>query len=234
KVTARAELMFRSVEEARRARASTYYMYLMSTIDNRALKWAMSRPHPKAWWTPPAELIRAGVVRISGWDTNAAFATATVSIPEVPSGRYYVMLCSAACREPLADLVPERIQVVDDSLSARTARKVETTKYKVQLALQRIRHDRRQEVKRRRAAETALAQVVRDVASLRRRTDSLNDVPRSVPWIAYLGWFTGGVGWATAAGMTRRRRAARVTGSEGPLEHLPSEERELVGSSTKR
>jgi hypothetical protein len=171
-------------------------------------------------------------VRISGWDTNAAFAAATLYIPEVPSGSYYVMLCSAACREPLADLVPKPIQVVDDSLSAKTARKLETTKDKVQLALQRMRHDLRREGKRRRAAETDVAQVVRDVASLRKRTDSLDKDPQFVPWIAYLGWFAGGVGCATAAAINRRRRAAPGATSEGPPQHLPSEDRELVGSST--
>lgn len=234
RVTARAELMFRTVEEAREARATTYYTYLMPSIDSQALEWAMSRPHPKEWWSPPAELLRVGEVKLSGWDTNVVFATTTLSVPEVPSGHYYVMLCNASCLAPLADLVPNPVQVVDDPLTAKTARKLEATKAKVQLALQRTRHDLRLEGERRRAAETDLTQVKRDVALLTKRTESLEKVPQSVPWIACLGWFAGGVGCATVVAMARRRRTAPRATPEGPLQPLPSEERELVGSSTRR
>jgi hypothetical protein len=228
------ELMFRNTLEAERAQGIEYNAYVMPSIDTRALESAMSRRNPGKWWTPPAELIHVGDVIVSRWETNAAFAEAQISIPEIRLGRYYLMLCSRGCEEPLADIVPLRIEVVDDPLVAQMARRLEATQEKAQLALQRMRHDLRLQGRRIQAAEADVSQVTRDVAFWKKRTEPVEKHPESVPWLTYLGWFAGGVGCATPVAMSRRLRAARDTTFEEIVERLPEEGRELAGSTSKR
>ncbi len=238
-LTVRSEVWFRGVVDAQKASNSDYYAYLVRGIDREALRWAMSRPQPKRWWKPPAEMTLLGDVDLSQWDTDIARSTARLTIPELSLGRYHLMLCDRGCRNPLGNLIPARVEVVDDPLAAQTSRKLQDATDRTSLALARLRKDLRQSDSRvylgaaeqlrklggvkANASETAQA-----VTALRKRLESLDTDPRSMPWPAYLAWFVGGLGVATAA--ARGRRRASLMPTETPVERKPDDARELATS----
>ncbi|CAN5545391.1 hypothetical protein BH20ACT21_BH20ACT21_05520 [soil metagenome] len=186
-LTVRSEVWFRGVVDAQKASNSDYYAYLVRGIDREALRWAMSRPQPKRWWKPPAEMTLLGDVDLSQWDTNSARSTARLTIPELSLGRYHLMLCDRGCRNPLGNLIPARVEVVDDPLAAQTSRKLQDATDRTSLALARLRKDLRQSDSRvylgaaeqlrklggvkANASETAQA-----VTALRKRLESLTPI----------------------------------------------------------
>lgn len=78
------------------------------------------------------------------WDSRRARSTAELTIPEMPTGPYHLMLCDRGCRNPLGNLIPARVEVVDDPLAAQTARKLQDTAERTSLALDGVRKDLRQ------------------------------------------------------------------------------------------
>lgn len=231
-LTVRSEVWFRTVQEAEEASKADYYAYLLRGVDTKALERAMSRADPKHWWSPPAEMTQVGPVELSQWDSSPSMSIAHLTIPDMPTGRYDLMLCDGGCRNPLADLVPLSVQVVDDPLAAQTARKLQDTNERLSLALARVRKDLRRTTGRVEAAQADSRQAV-DLAvdgarALRKRLASIATDRSSSPWPANLAWFVGGLGVASVA--VRGRRRASLTHTGTPVERTPGDERELAAS----
>ena len=115
------EFLFRTLEAAETARLSGgYFIYLISDLDERMLREAMSRPWPRDWWDLGSATAQPiGEPEFVHWDANLARITATVVVPEVPPGKYSFMACDAGCAHPLGDITPTGISVVADPLTAR-------------------------------------------------------------------------------------------------------------------
>jgi hypothetical protein len=106
-----ASVMFRSVEEAEAAQngeaQGAFYVYLLRKFDYSVVQRAMREASPRDWWSVGnADAFRVGRVVISGQESNLAVANASFRVPEVPPGRYTVMLCDVGCAHPLADVIP--------------------------------------------------------------------------------------------------------------------------------
>jgi hypothetical protein len=112
KVTARADVMFSSVEAAEAARSGreddAFYVYLLRGFDYSSLAYAMQEASPGKWWSRgSARVHRVGRVTFEDGDFNLARATSSFRVPEaVPPGKYAVMLCDAGCAHPMADVIP--------------------------------------------------------------------------------------------------------------------------------
>jgi hypothetical protein len=109
-VRAHANVMFSSVDAVEAAQSGRvdeqFYVYLLRGFDYSIVKRAM-RADPGDWWTlGDAEAYRVARVVIGSGDANLALANAAFRVPELPSGRYSVMFCSAGCARPLADVIP--------------------------------------------------------------------------------------------------------------------------------
>lgn len=117
------EVLFRSIDEARRAVAGIdrYYAYLLPTLDWRIVDRAMAKGDPGDWWVPPSVAIRLEHVRFTHSDANLVKAEATFTVPQIGSGSYAVMFCTESCVTPLGDVVPTRVVVAADALTAKTA-----------------------------------------------------------------------------------------------------------------
>ena len=102
----RSDVWFPTMKLAQRARSERYFAYLVRGINQKLLDDAMGHAQPKRWWAQPETAIRAGTVRWGGRDSNIATVIVDVTIPDVPPGRYALMLCDAGCRNPLADIIP--------------------------------------------------------------------------------------------------------------------------------
>lgn len=230
KLTVRSEVLFSTVQAAEEARRTQYHAYLLGDFDQAGLKRAMTRPAPKHWWTPPKELILVGDVELSQWDSNLAMSTANLAIPEMRPGRYHLMLCDSGCRAPLGDLIPQRVVVSSEPLAAQSARKLQETKERLNLALARVRHDLRQSTARAKDAQAQAAEGADAIARLEQKLSSSDPDPPSTPWLSYAGWFLAGVAGTLA--LTRRRRQDFSSHADFPLEQVPDDPRELAG--TKR
>lgn len=117
----RSEVMFQTTEAAEQAKSEPYFAYLVQGVDQDLLDHAMGIPQPQRWWAQPDTAIRAGSVRWGMSDSNITVAIVDVTIPDVPPGRYALMLCDAGCRKPLADVVPTEGISVHATKSAATA-----------------------------------------------------------------------------------------------------------------
>jgi hypothetical protein len=228
KLTVRSEVMFRTIEVAEKARTSAYYAYLVRGVDTEALDRAMSRPEPKRWWTPPEEMILIGDVELSRWNSNLAIATAHLSIPDIPSGRYNLMLCDAGCSTPLGNLIPMGVRVTPDALAAKTARRLQRANSKLQLALARVRRDVRQTKKHLAHVEGAAAESIDAVGRLEEKLSSRDPVPAPTPWWAFAAWFFGGSAVALAAIRLGRKRSVPLDVES--IERVPDDVRELISS----
>lgn len=106
RLTSRTELLFTQAGMAADARSDQYFAYLVRGIDRQLLNDAMMRPSPKRWWVQPKVAIQLGRVRLVDRPSGLVQARVAVRIPDVPPGRYAVMLCDKGCRSPLADTIP--------------------------------------------------------------------------------------------------------------------------------
>jgi hypothetical protein len=102
-------VMFSSVDAAAAAqKRGRFYVYLLRGFDDSVVERAMREPSPRNWWSVGnADAFRVGrvVIRVEE-ESNLALATAAFRVPEVPAGRYTMMLCDAGCSRPLADVIP--------------------------------------------------------------------------------------------------------------------------------
>ena len=228
-LTVRSEVMFRTLPVAEKARRIEYRAYLVRGVDTQALERAMSRPEPRRWWTPPAEMTLVGRVELSRWDSNLVTATARLTIPDMPPGRYDLMLCDIGCRTPLGNLIPLGVDVSADALAAKTARRLERTNEKFELALARARYDLR---RNNRSATEASAEAADAVARLRQRISSLETAapstpsPPPTPWVPYAAWFMTGAVVALLVLRLRRRSPSPIP--EILIERVPDDARELT------
>jgi hypothetical protein len=217
------EVLYGSIEEAKEAQGINYYAYLVKEFDRGLLERAMTRPDPDRWWRPLSPVINAGEVTLFEGDANLTRGRLHLLIPEIPPGRYSLMLCDADCRTPLGNHIPVPVNVTEDVLAAKTARRLDGTNERLRLALARVRRDVRQTQRQVRHVQNQ-ANEEEGAATLPEKpaSDADEGMP---PWITYAGWFIAGA--AAALSLTRRRRQ---TSSHPDLviERIPDDARELT------
>lgn len=120
---ARSAAFFPTLEQAEQARTKQYFAYLVSDYDNALLRRAMTQREPKRWWamSPDAKLVRVGQVQLGEWNANVGEARSHIEIPKIETGRWSLMFCDAACREPMGSVIPLSVHVTADVLTAKTA-----------------------------------------------------------------------------------------------------------------
>jgi hypothetical protein len=101
----------------------------------------MTRSDPKRWWRPLTPVVKAGQVTLFEGDANFTQGQLHLAVPEVPAGRYYLMLCDLGCRIPLGNHIPVPVIVAVDPVVAKTVRRLEESNERLRLALARIRRD---------------------------------------------------------------------------------------------
>lgn len=219
------EVLYGSIEEAKEARGVDYYAYLVKEFDRRLLERAMTRPEPDRWWRPLSPVIKAGEVTLFDGDANLTRGRLQLLIPEIPPGRYALMLCDAGCRTPLGNHIPVPVNVTEDVLAAKTARRLDESNERLRLALARVRRDVRQTQRQLRHVQNQANEDEGTVATIpgKPASDADEGVP---PWIAYAGWFVAGAA-AAALSLTRRRRRASLR-PDLVIEQIPDDVRELT------
>lgn len=202
------EVMFDTIEEADGARSEDFGVYLVENYDEGLLDHAMTRPEPDDWWEPLSTPMRIGDLELVNPDSNLMKARVTFTVPEVPPGRYALVLCSNPdCDQSLGNVIPSEVIVTQDVLAAQTARRVANESFENEMALVRLRHRLggvRSQLSELRAemAEMEPATVTAPISHTSSREPGL-------PWLAYAGWFlAGGVVTASAG----RRRSSRPKG----------------------
>jgi hypothetical protein len=220
-----------AVAEARET--GRYHVYLLRDFDYSIVERAMSRPTPRNWWSlGGAEAIQVGQVALSVSDEGFGRASAAFTLPELPPATYDLMLCEAACAEPLAEVIPaEGITVVADPATARMARRVERLERRIRNQAGRLTAARVDADSALVATRNARSEVERLEARVSSLADEGRSSARAAPW-AYTGWLVAGVLiGALALSVLRRRRSrpsrpARVGGWHPSDEEL----RELLSS----
>jgi hypothetical protein len=209
-VRVHAGVMFSSVdavEAAQSGRAEEqYYVYLLRGFDHSIVQRAMRRPSPRNWWSlGDAEAIRVGRVVLGSAELNTALANASFTVPRLPIGTYTVMLCSAGCTRPLADVIPATgFTIVADRVTARVA--AQADRLELQARRQAARLD-----KTRAEAFAAEASASIDRAELRSLSKRLDATDRRVAaaersiW-EHVPWLFAGVGLGVLLVIARRRR----------------------------
>ena len=225
-VTARAEVWFRNLELAEKARSEAYHAYLVRGIDHERLERAMTRPEPKDWWSKPEEMTLVGDVRLGRWDGNIAVATARVRIPDIALGAHNLMFCDAGCTKPLGNVIPLRVQVTADALLAKTARKLQATNDRLDLALAHVRSDLGRIMTQARRAGTEATETRAELGRLRDKLSSLSKERPATPWLAYTGWFAAGA--ASVLAVVRRRKVVLAPETQSRPAEIPAPARELV------
>jgi hypothetical protein len=228
RVEVQAAVAFDSVAAAEEARTpGRFYVHLLRGFDYSVLEPAMREPDPRNWWSlGGAEAIPVGPVTVGVSGANMGRARAEFTVPELQPGTYHVMLCDAACAQPLADVFPtEGFTVVADPVTVQIAQRLERLERRIRnqagrLAAAGVDAGRERITTRNLGSE---------VQQLERRVSSLAGERRSsppvAPW-AYAGWLVAGaLAGALALLVVRRRR------SRPPL-WAPSDEelRELLSS----
>lgn len=228
RVEVQAAVAFDSVAAAEEARTpGRFYVHLLRGFDYSVLEPAMREPDPRNWWSlGGAEAIPVGPVTVGVSGANMGRASAEFTVPELQPGTYHVMLCDAACAQPLADVFPtEGFTVVADPVTVQIAQRLERLERRIRnqagrLAAAGVDAGRERITTRNLGSE---------VQQLERRVSSLAGERRSsppvAPW-AYAGWLVAGaLAGALALLVVRRRR------SRPPL-WAPSDEelRELLSS----
>jgi hypothetical protein len=225
------QVFFRSAAEAEQAsETGRFRVYLLRGFDYSVVERAMGKTSPRNWWSlGGAEAIRVAPVSVSDSDSNLARARAAFRVPELPPATYALMLCDAACAEPLADVIPAKgFTVVADPATAELAQRVENLERRIrsqtgELADAHTVANRARDV----AASNArsLEQLETEVAS---RTDQGGSSPLvSAGWLL-AGAFAGALALLVLRRRLRSPRPARVG------EWHPSDEelRELLSSES--
>ena len=207
------EVMFSSAAAAADARGR-FHVFLLRGFDDSVVERAMREAAPRDWWSlGDADAIRVGRVEVGVLHSNLGRARAAFTVPELPAGTYHLMLCDAACAEPLADVIPfEGFTVVADPATARIAQRVDRVQRQLRDQAGRLATARAE-------AERARADALRtqsEVEQLARRVASAADVGRRSPEVRweYAGWLVAG---ALAAIVLVRRLRRHAPGTmSGP------------------
>ena len=200
---------FSSAAAAEEARESgRFYVHLLRDFDYSVLEPAMREAAPRNWWTlGGAVAIPVARATVGITDRSAGWARASFTMPVVEPGTYHVMLCDAACTEPLANVFPAaRFTVVADPATAQLTRRANRLDRRIGRQATQLAESRAD------ASRTdVMAQNTQDeVEALERRIESLTadaQAPEPVGWWVYAGWLAA----ATLAGalfLLLRRPAA--------------------------
>lgn len=121
------EHLFDSIEAAERAVSGEdrFYAYLLEGYDRGRLRKAMGHAGPGDWLRTKGAIHLLGQVRLSDRDSNLVTAKAAFATPDVPPGRYELMLCDEGCESPMADAVPAGLWITTDLVAARAATKAQ-------------------------------------------------------------------------------------------------------------
>jgi hypothetical protein len=224
-------VLFSSADAAEEAQETPrFYVYLLRGFDYSVVERAMRKASPGDWWSlGDAEAIQVGQVSVRVSDANLARATAAFTMPELPPATYDLMLCDAACTEPLADVIPAKgFTVVADPATAQMAQRLDRVERRIRrqagrLAAARVDAD---------VARVAVRNVRSEVERLEASVSSLADESRSAPRWVYAGWVVAGVLVGALALVVLRRRRSRPSRSAQVAGWHPSDEelRELLSS----
>lgn len=200
-------------------------------FDWDVLDEAMGVANPGSWWElGSAQAIEVARVRLFGFDGNLAHAQASFVVPALPPGRYALSFCDVGCVRSLGDIIPSRVVLAPDRLTAQLSERVERlthelreTRWRLRAARGRIRslEGTADGVAALEARVTALT--VR-LAELERRDDRPARVREGAPtagWIDRLGWAAAAFilgSWASSPWWRRRRM---------PLPRVPDDLRSL-------
>ncbi|MGI8774278.1 MAG: hypothetical protein ACR2KQ_04570 [Actinomycetota bacterium] len=121
------EHMFATIEAADRTVSGKdqFYAYLLEGYERERLRKAMGRADPGDWLRTKGALHLLGPVQLSEQDSNLVTAKAAFATPDVPPGRYDLMLCDEGCQTPMADAVPAAVWITTDLVAARAATKAQ-------------------------------------------------------------------------------------------------------------
>ena len=186
----------------------------------------MRKPPRNLWSLGGAGAIQVGRVAVSVLDGNLARARAVFTVPELPAETYHLMLCDAACTEPLANVIPARFTVVADPATARMARRLDRLEQRIRrqagpLATARADADR---------ARVTARNAHSDVQQLEGRVSSLADDGRRLPvgaWWAYAGWLVAGALMGALALLILRGRRSRPPRPAQLADRDPGDELEV-------
>ncbi|HEV2755989.1 MAG TPA: hypothetical protein VG318_09465 [Actinomycetota bacterium] len=216
--------LFESMGAAEEGHRTEYFAYAVEAFDERALDEAMSRADPGDWWRPLTPPLRIGTVTLTNRDANLSRARVDLDVPDMPLGRYSLMLCDAGCENPLGNHIPVPINITADVLAAQTARRLDRANERLTFALDRVRRDVRRTDGRLSRMQASQAEAADAVAPPRTR---VVEPESEQPWIAYAAWFLAG---GLAALVLVRRRPRRVP-DELVIERIPDDARELTKTS---
>lgn len=178
-----------------------YFAYLIDDVDRKMLGRAMSRPFNEDWWEPPPDPVQVGPVTFDRWDSNLAWVHLDATIPAVPTGRYWFMLCDLGCGRPLADVVPTELTIVPDRLTGRLMSRIQTLRRAVNERVGPLEKSNAGVWARANRAHERIAGLETEVAGLERALEKNADEPRfALAWFPFLG------GFALAAALLRIRR----------------------------
>jgi hypothetical protein len=224
-------IFFDSVREAHEARrGGSYYAYLIEDFDYHVVTEAQSKmdPSPRWWRIGDAAAMRVGRVSLGGWDANLATATARFVAPDVTPGPYVLMFCDAGCKRPLADLVPRKVRVVADPLTARIVGTLERVQNRTALQYQRLLYRERHLAAR---TGAALGRMQARIGALEGGLERAlihpagPNEPSGSPWWGPVGWYLAGAMTVTLAALVLRRRPRRPSAlPERWNERAPQEE----------
>ena len=229
------DVTYSTTEQTEAALRVQWYAYLLPGFKTQALDRAMRKAEPGDWWVPPSKAILAGEIDLSNKGSGFLDATVRLTVPDIPTGPYHLMLCDLGCRTPLGDVIPQRVDVAADAFSAQLARKLERKNLRLQETLVRQRRQLRREIRQveRQLVETKLESAKTDeVARLADEVARLRRERPSTPWMAFGGWFVAGAAVsALALVVLRRRKDAASAEGEVSVVRVPDDARELIESS---
>jgi hypothetical protein len=239
RVEVEAAVAFESTAAAEEAQeAGRFYVYLLRGFDDAILEPAMREPSPRNWWSlGGAEAIPVGQVTVSVPGANLGKARAAFTVPELPHATYHVMLCDAACAEPLADVIPtEGFTVVADPATVQMAQRVDRLARRIRNQAGRLAAAGTDANRGRIAAQDARSEIER----LERRVSYLardrRSSPPVAPWVAYAGWLVAGALTGAVVLLVLRHRRSWPPRPTSDARWHPSDEElnELLSSEPER
>ena len=239
RVEVEAAVAFESTAAAEEAQeAGRFYVYLLRGFDDAILEPAMREPSPRNWWSlGGAEAIPVGQVTVSVPGANLGKARAAFTVPELPHATYHVMLCDAACAEPLADVIPtEGFTVVADPATVQMAQRVDRLARRIRNQAGRLAAAGTDANRGRIAAQDARSEIER----LERRVSYLardrRSSPPVAPWAAYAGWLVAGALTGAVVLLVLRHRRSWPPRPTSDARWHPSDEElnELLSSEPER
>ncbi|MDQ4095818.1 MAG: hypothetical protein M3174_06425 [Actinomycetota bacterium] len=211
---------FVTLQEAKEARASGGYAYLIEDLDPSIVDGAYDHVDfdPDWWRLGGATAHRAGTVSFSAGNANIPRTHMRLEVPLLEPGVYDLMFCDLGCNDPLGTFLPVPVRVVEDTEIARLYGELDRLESRVRSGLHRVREHSNEGMAGIQRSSGRLVQDVRDlkvaVHELRGVPDSLRQIDRRVDRLEQrpsMGLVTAGllgIGLA-AAGVVRRTKRRR-------------------------